>query len=205
MSSVSNRRREFEAMDRVSRLMNSIAAKLERINFSEIERRNDAIEALERAEARKVRRERHQADQDRLVDLQARADDALTDWGVRCPRPKADSSYEEFEVDVAKLCKRYLPAGHRLHKIGFSTAPPDYRTDMLMEPLFAAVKQAVRDPTTVKADSMREIVNRDPSTNHITSREWIGPRCFVTDPVYGYRPGRRVVCFSAPVRQVTGQ
>jgi hypothetical protein len=189
-------RRELELMDRITNGMNAMAAKLERIDLREIERRNDAVEALERAEARKARRERHQADQDRLLDLQARADDALADWGVRCPRPKADSSYEEYEVEVAKLCKRYLPASHPLHKIGFATAPADYRTDMLMEPLFAAVKAAVRDPSTVRADgSMREIVNRDPSTGHVTSREWIGQKVFVCDPVYGGRQGRRVTSF----------
>jgi hypothetical protein len=33
--------------------------------------------------------------------------------------------------------------------------------------------------------------NRDENTGAITSREWVGGHVFVTDPQYGYRPGRR--------------
>jgi hypothetical protein len=48
------------------------------------------------------------------------------------------------------------------------------------EQVITGVKAALKDPTTVYRDSMREITVRDV----VSSREWVGNKSFVTRPEY---------------------
>jgi hypothetical protein len=180
------------------------------------DRMDDLTEQLRAAEKRQARelreaRERNDAAQrftsrEHLMELDARgreyqerADDALAPWGVRAPARRDGEPLGDYRRRLAGRLQKRLPESDPWY--GKDLAQLDDTNFAVVEPqIYASGKQAAYRPDSAPPGEMREIVEQDANGNKM--HRFVGQTSFVVDPVYGYRPGRRVQAFMRAVERV---
>jgi hypothetical protein len=124
---------------------------------------------------------------------QARADDALSTWGLRAPAPTLsdDPRYpERYRRELLYLAKKRLPEDHQLRKFQVKHIPFD--AFQVVEPqIYQACREAAYRPDSVPLGEMRRVEERD--SNGMRVVKWIGQEHFVKQMG---RPGRRVISFN---------
>jgi hypothetical protein len=171
--------------------------------LSKMDELHHRLAAAEKREARERADAQHRADEARyltsrehLLDVQAtartyqaRADDALSTWGMRAPQYVAGESLIDYRRRLARLAQRQLPDDHKLRGIKLKTLDDDVFVPF--EPqIFAAAKEAGTRPDSAAPDEMRMVEKINPANGQKTI-EFYGQRSFVHD-------------FKAPVRYVRG-
>lgn len=126
-------------------------------------------------------------------------DEALRTIGVRAPMPNLNQSANDYVRETCRSLKhRYLPQNHELYAVQYRGLDADV-LERFAPQLVEAVKVEAVNPENLKPGEIKPIERLDPQTGQVRSRDWIGQRSFVADPAYGFRPGRKVVRFLAPV------
>lgn len=179
------------------------AAALLRDAVSKLDELGHRMAAAEEREAREGRNAQARADQasylrsrEHLLDVQAtarqyqaRADEALSSWGMRAPAFVAGESLGDYSRRLARLAQRQLPADHELRGIRLKALADDVFAPF--EPqIYAACKEAGNRPDSAAPGEMRMVERIDPG-NGQKIIEFVGQRSFVHD-------------FKAPVRYVRG-
>jgi hypothetical protein len=184
-------------MDSLERNRDAVAVARESARLS----RADALAERKREEARIAEEERQERFRQRRI--KDREDgkfakcaqifnDALQPFGRTVPPARDDQSYYPYLRQCTDIAARYMNPSNKYSRYDY-TSPDHVPLDILVnfsDHVLKGVRDAVRDPDTVAKGTMREIVNRDPATNAVTSREFVSKECFVK--AMG-RPGRRVV------------
>jgi hypothetical protein len=124
---------------------------------------------------------------------QARADSVFQEWGFRAPAPTIGQDPQDYRRDLAVMAKKQLPYGHDLRKMKFWQMPKDV-FEVFEAQVYAACREAASRPDSAAPGEVREVVKINPQNGH-KEIHFIGTTSFVTDPSYGYRPGRRVKSF----------
>ena len=126
-------------------------------------------------------------------------DQQLFAIGVRAPMPGLNQSSNDYAREVCRSLKhRYLPQHHPLYAVQYRGLDADV-LERFAPQLVEAVKTEALNPNNLRPDEIRPIERLDPHTGQVRMRDWVGQKSFVADPAYGFRPGRRVVRFVAPV------
>jgi hypothetical protein len=179
-------------------------AHLLRQALSKMDELQHRLSAAEKREARERADAQHRADEARyltsrehLLDVQAtarkyqaRADDALSTWGIRAPAFVAGESLDEYRRRLARLAQRQLPDDHEFRHLKISRMDDDVFTGF--EPQFyAATKEAGTKPDSAAPGQMRMVEKVNPQ-NGQKFIEWLGSRSFIHDMK---SPVRRVLSF----------
>jgi hypothetical protein len=123
---------------------------------------------------------------------QERADNALQPWDMRAPAPVLGQDIDSYRRDLDVKLKKQLPGNHKLRQVQYRGLNND-ALDVLEPQLYKAVHDCAHDASTVPDGEMRRIVDVSEDGRKIV--KFVGRESFVLDPVYGFRPGRRVVSF----------
>ena len=95
---------------------------------------------------------------------QARADDALSTWGIRAPGPvlSDDPQYpEQYRRQLAYLAKKRLPGDHELRQFQVKHCPRDV-FEAVEPQIFAVCKETGHSNDSVPPGQMRMVETRDP-------------------------------------------
>jgi hypothetical protein len=120
---------------------------------------------------------------------QARADASLDTWGIRAPGPVAGESLDDYRRNLLILAKKRLPEDHELRRITVRQLPSSALT-VFEDQIYPACKQAAYRPDSVPVGELRQVEEVD--ANGLKIVKFVGQECFVKDPAYGYRSGRKV-------------
>jgi hypothetical protein len=121
--------------------------------------------------------------------FQERADSVLQPWDMRAPAPVLGQDIDTYRRDLDVKLKKLLPNNHELRKVQYQGLS-NSALDALEPQLYAAVRQAAHNPSTVPPGEFRRVV--EVGTDGLKTVSFIGQRSFIHD--FG-RPGRRVVSF----------
>jgi hypothetical protein len=164
-----------------------------RTALSKMDELHHRLAAAEEREARERADAQHRADaaryltsREHLLDVQAtartyqaRADDALSTWGMRAPQYVAGESLMDYRRRLLRLAQRQLPDDHQLRHLKIKNMDDDVFTPF--EPqIYAASKEAGTKPDSAAPGELRMVEKIDPQNGQKTI-EFYGQRSFVHD------------------------
>jgi hypothetical protein len=114
-----------------------------------------------------------------------------------CPVQRSDEANVDYLRRLARINKRYIPAGEPIARVKFDHTLPDEVVLKFSEQVREAVRRNAFRTDNMQPGEIRPVMRVDENTGQ-KIREWIGPRSFVSDPQYGARPCRLVARINAP-------
>ena len=131
------------------------------------------------------------------VGPQAQWESTFSKLGRTAPAPRADEGDMSYLRRLARVGRRYIPAGEEIAQVRFDHTMPDAVVGKFSEMMRSAVERNLYRVDNMAPGEMRPVLETDPNTG-AKIRKWIGPTSFVKDMG---QPGRRVVRINLPPQQ----
>jgi hypothetical protein len=126
--------------------------------------------------------------------VQERWDETFSKLGRSAPAQRADEGTLDYQRRLARVGRKYIPAGEEIASVRFDYSMPDAVVPKFSEMMRSAVERNLYRVDNMQPGEMRAVLETDPNTG-MKIRHWIGPTSFVKDMG---RPCRRVVRIAAP-------
>jgi hypothetical protein len=188
-----------DKLQRITSVLDNIGRRLDRAERADAQARADADEA-EKVRRRKAEREQLATTQLECAEYQARVDSILAPYSVRAPTAVAGETSEMYCRRLLDIARARLPATHELYRLNLASVPRDaFR--VFSDSILEAVEASAFDPGSVPHGALVERIADDVYSGKKV-KMFVGDTSFVADPVYGGRPGRKVLRL---VNHATGQ
>jgi hypothetical protein len=131
---------------------------------------------------------------DMIETIAERWDATFQKLGRSAPAQRADEATVDYQRRLARVGRRYIPAGEEIARVRFDHTMVDAVVPKFSEMMRAAVERNLYRTDNMQPGELRPVLETDPNTG-MKTRSWIGPTSFVKEMG---RPCRRVVRINAP-------
>jgi hypothetical protein len=129
-----------------------------------------------------------------LTGAQARWDQTFSKLGRSCPARRADEAPLDYERRLARVGRKYIPAGEQIAQVPFDHTLPDAVVPQFAEMMRQRVEANLLRHDNMAPGEMRAVMITDPNTG-MRQRHFIGKTSFV---VGMGQPCRRVARITNP-------